>query len=159
MTYSKDFVKNTIRLYDNKHTYKMSIITILKCQNISRDTLYNWVRKSKIQTIQNKKSNNKKKRVNIKYTPKCISFILDYVGKHKQFEIKKIRKAILNKFKFPISSSSIYYILNRNNITYKKTNEDHYPYSGEKREHQINEVNSMLSKETYNVDTPASFNF
>lgn len=146
MTYSKDFVQNVLRLYNNRKKLNLMIKDILIYQNISRFSLYNW-----INNYENKNTCKRKKRKDIKITPECEKFIVEYVKANKQFQMKKIKLAIRRKFKFSLCNSSIYNILKKNNFTNKRTKENHYPYDNEKLKKQMNDTNNNLKKEDYNV--------
>jgi hypothetical protein len=60
MAYSNDYIKNTLRLYDNRHKFKLPITEILKLQLISRYSLYNWVKNRN--TIKDKNIRKKRKK-------------------------------------------------------------------------------------------------
>lgn len=145
MTYSKDYVNNVIRIYNNRQKRNMTIAEILELQNISRFSLYNWLNNNP------KIIHKRKKRKNNKITPESTHFVIEYVKIHKQFQMKKLLKAIRRKFKFSLSRNSIYYILKNNNFTNKKTKENHYPYNNNKLKKQLIETVNILEKENYNV--------
>ena len=50
----------------------------------------------------------------------CEQYVVTYVLKNNQFKMNKLKKNINRRFLLKISSKSIYSILNKNEITYKK---------------------------------------
>ncbi len=138
MTYSKDYKINTLRLYNNRKNFSLSIKNILEHQNIARSTLYDW--------INNKEVKQRKKKKYSKITEKCKVFIISYVEKYKQFQIKKLIKVIGKKFQISISKRSIYNVLKQYNITNKRVKQNHYPYNENKLKDNIKKVTSELKE-------------
>lgn len=125
--YNGTVVSIALRLYNNKNELNLKICQIMKILNIARSTLYNWIH---LYNNNSSFTNNKiklneyrkfcKKNVNNKITPHIIDFIVSYVKEKKIFSIKKLRQLIFDKFIVTISKSHLYYILKRNNLTYKQ---------------------------------------
>jgi len=70
--------------------------------------------------------------------------IIDYVVKNKIINCRKIYSIIKNKFNKNISRRTIYNILKRNNITYKKAQTNKYSYSKDKFNKDVNKVRSLI---------------
>ena len=62
--------------------------------------------------------------------------------------IKKIKTNIKNKFNVILSKSSIYHILHKNNLTYKKIYIKNNPYN----EEENNKFKIDLKNKIYNID-------
>ena len=74
MTYSNDFIKCTLNIYNNKLNNSLTVHKILQLVNISRSTLYVWVNNSS----DSNKHKKTKKRYNVKVTNKCKECIIEY---------------------------------------------------------------------------------
>ena len=55
-----------------------------------------------LNNYENKNILKRKKRRDIKITPECEKFIIEYVKANPQFQMKKIKLAIRRKFKFSL---------------------------------------------------------
>ena len=83
---------------------------------ISRSSIFNWVKLLNMDKLTEKKKYTKISKITsqIKY------FIKNYVIRKIYFDYKKLIKTIKNKFKINICKSSIYNVLHKLHITYKK---------------------------------------
>jgi transposase len=122
--YSIEIIKASINLYfkllKNNIIGKNRIDIIKKTFNIHINTLYNWINKyynNNIFDFNNYKTNYKYN--NIKITSNIEQFIIKSIDTNNNFNIRLIQKNIKNKFNIYISISSIYYVLHKNNLTYK----------------------------------------
>jgi len=141
MTYSKDFIKCALNIYNNKLNNNLTVHQILQLINISRSTLYIWVN-NKLNLDKEKK---KKKKYDTKVTNKCKETIIEYMKKNKNNNsIKKLKKIIRRIYKIKISKSYIYNILKECKVTNKRTQEDHCPYSEEKIKEKANIVKNQI---------------
>lgn len=158
MTYSNDFKKHAINIYNKKSINNMSLTQILTLLNISRSTLYEWIKnKNIICSTNTKKAKKAKRHGKIKDNHK--RFIIDYVSEHKQFQIKKLLKIFSRKFKMTICKQSVYNVLKEHSITNKKISENHYPHNNDiKKESflntlkQIDNVNNSSNNDLVFVD-------
>jgi len=122
--YSIDIIKSSINLYYKLEKDgiigKKRIKYIETTFNIHINTLYNWVKKYfygfsfDFSTYKTYFKYN-----NIKITHDIEIFIINSIDNNNNFNIKKIKKNILNKFNICLSKSCIYYVLHKNKLTYK----------------------------------------
>ena len=110
MTYSNDYKKNAIRLYNNRQTHNFIIDKILTIVNISRSTLYTWV-SNQNEIFTNPKNKIKKRKKYSQITDECSQYIINYVDEYKQFKIKKLIKKINKQFNISVSKHTIYNLL------------------------------------------------
>jgi len=148
MTYSKVIVDSSIRLYillnkNIKGKEKENIIC--KTFNISISTFYNWYRKYNNKEFFLDQSRIKKNKNN-KITIEIINFVIEYYKKNPLTKAKNIRKIIMNTFLKSISKSSIYNILKKNNITYKKTQKKIVPFSQKKLKYKKTILKKQINK-------------
>ena len=80
--------------------------------NISRGSLYNWIKLFKNDNLCEKKKYNKIS----KYDKNVKKYIINYVIKKVNFDYKKLIRMIKSKYKMESSKSAIYVILKENNI-------------------------------------------
>ncbi len=105
------------RLVINKYlTRDYSINELSIRYNISKGSLYNWKHKNDNGITLDKKSYTKKS----KYTAEIKCFIRAYVLKYKSFKCINLISLIKRHYNIDTSKSSIYRILEKMNITYKK---------------------------------------
>lgn len=112
--YSFDFKQSVINSYINMN---FSVQITLQIFHISKSTLFNWIklyRSNLLLPVQNIRSTYLSKLSQIK------SFLKSYVFKRKNFNVKILKLVVYAKFKIHISTSSIYSILQKLNITRKK---------------------------------------
>ena len=155
MTYSNDFKKHAINMHKQKNVNNMTLKHILVLLNISRSTLYEWIKnENMICSINNKKV---KRQSKINDTHK--NFIINYTSEHTQFQIKKLLKAFARRFKMTICKQSVYNVLKEYSITNKKISENHYPYNNDTKlesflntKKQIDEVNNSSKNKFVYVD-------
>ena len=153
--YSIEIIKSCINLYlkleKDNIIGKKRIKYIKDTFNIHINTVYNWIRKyfdfnNYIFNFSNYKTyfkyNNKK------ITPCIETFIINSIDNNNNFNIRKIKQNIKNKFNIQISKSSIYFVLHKNNLTYKKMYVKNIPYDEDKiinlkteLKHKINNIN------------------
>ena len=92
-------------------------------------TVYNWIKQYDDFNFYNF---NKSKFNNKKITEQIEKFILNSISNFNTFNIKKIKKDIINNFNVSLSKQSIYYVLHKNNLTYKQIRVKNIPYTNEK---------------------------
>jgi transposase len=89
---------------------------LLTIYNISKSSLYNWIKLYNTNLLQEKKKYTKKS----KYTDDVKQYIKKYVVKRKIFNYKKLIRLVNNKFKITISKTAIYDILKNMGVTHKR---------------------------------------
>lgn len=112
--YSFDFKQSVINSYINMN---FSVVFTLQIFSISKSTLFNWIklyRSDLLLPVQNVRSTYSSKLTQIN------SFLKSYVLKRKIFNVKTLKLIVYTNFKIHISTSSIYSILHKLNVTYKK---------------------------------------
>ena len=125
-------IKDVIRAYKTKNETNLTINQILKIFSISKSTLYVWIHKysdlseTALSDITIKLNVDSRKPR--KLTKEGTDFIINFVIKHPDFNARKLVKKIKKTFDININRNYIYYILNKNNITYKKVEKNSYPY-------------------------------
>ena len=151
--YSIDIIKASINLYfklsNDNIIGKKRIKYIESTFNIHINTLYNWINKfyNKLNntfSFDNFKSNFKYN--NLKITSIIENFILTSIDKNNNFNIKKIKNSIKNKFNITLSKSSIYYVLHKNNLTYKKMYIKNIPIDNDKLFNYKNELKNNINE-------------
>jgi transposase len=149
--YSIEIIKASINLYfkllKNNIIGKNRIDIIKKTFNIHINTLYNWINKyynNNIFDFNNYKTNYKYN--NIKITSNIEQFIIKSIETNNNFNIRLIQKNIKNKFNIYISISSIYYVLHKNNLTYKKLTVKNNPYNNDQIKEFKVDLNTKLNK-------------
>ena len=88
----------------------------------------------------------RKKYNNIKITPDIEKFIINKINNNNIITTKKIKFLIFENFNIKLSKTSIYFILHKNNISFKKTKIITNPYSHTDQVIQINNVKNEISK-------------
>jgi transposase len=158
--YSIDIIRSSINLYfnlkKNNIIGKNRINYIQKTFNIHINTLYKWI-KLYYDTNNNTFDFSKYKSF-FKYNNKKINdvienFILNSIDKNNNFNIKKIKIEIKNKFNISLSKSSIYFVLHSHNLTYKKLYVKNIPIDLDK----INTFKKDLKNKINNVDNINNF--
>lgn len=138
--YSIDIIRSSINLYiklkNENIVGKERIKFINSVFNIHINTLYKWLDKyyNKITNSFNfstYKTNFKYN--NLKITNTIEKFIIESMDTNNNFNIKNIRKNILNKFNVKLSKATIYFVLHKNNLTYKKMYIKNIPYEDENK--------------------------
>lgn len=133
--YSIDIIRSCINLYINLK--KNGIVGIDRIKyiknvfNIHINTLYIWINKyfnkeSKTFDFSSYKTNFKYN--NLKITESIERFIINSIDSNNNFNIKKIKNNIHKKFNVYLSKSSIYHVLHKNNLSYKKIIVKNIPY-------------------------------
>jgi transposase len=150
--YSKDIIKSVILLYyklqKEKIIGKKRTEIINKVFNIHINTLYNWIKiyynkKTNIFDFSSYKTNFKYN--NLKITNQLEVFVINSIDVNNNFNIKKIKNNIKISFNITLSKSSIYHILHKNNLTYKKIYVKNNPYSDEKNQTLKDELKNKIS--------------
>ena len=90
-----------------------TITELCKLFNVCRETIYNWRH-----NIVFKKEGPKND--NTKYNSMITEFILKYITDNHKFRIQTLIKLINKKFNVSFNANNIYYVLRRNNVTYKR---------------------------------------
>jgi len=152
--YSIEIIKSCINLYfklkNNGIIGKNRINYISYTFNIHINTLYNWINKYyNINTNSFDFSTYKTnfKYNNLKITQSIETFILNSIDNNNNFNIKKIKNNIKNKFNIKLSKASIYHILHKNNLTFKKLYVKNVPYDNDK----INNFKKDLKNKIDNI--------
>jgi transposase len=115
------------------------------------NTLYNWIKLyyNKINnTFDFSSYKSSYKYNNLKITNNIEMFIINSIDINNNFNIKKIKNNIKHKFNITLSKSSIYHILHKNNLTYKKIYIKNNPYN----EEENNKFKIDLKNKIYNID-------
>lgn len=153
--YSIEIIKSCINLYlklkKDNIIGKKRIKYIQDTFNIHINTVYNWIKKYFNFNIYSFNFSNYKtyfKYKNKKIIPSVETFIINSIDNNNNFNIRKIKQNIKNKFNIQISKSSIYFVLHKNNLTYKKMYVKNIPYDQDKiinlkteLKHKINNIN------------------
>lgn len=124
--YDTYFVNRVLNIYYNRKHFNLNVDTIANIFIISKSTIYNW--------LNNPIINNNNKRI-FNRKPSIFNFdkiIVEHVIKNKMIDHNKICNIIKSKFNKNISRRTIYNVLKRNKITYKKVQTHKYPYSKDK---------------------------
>ena len=111
--YPTVYKKLVINKYYNKDCH---VNELLERYNISNGSLYNWINKS----VKNISLDKQKYTRQSKYTPSIKCFIRAYVLRYKAFKYNNLITLIRKKYNIESSKSSIYRILGKMNIVYKK---------------------------------------
>ena len=82
----------------------------------------------------------KTKRYSYKINIEIETFIIELIKDNNTLTAKNISESVFIKFKTSISSTSVYNILKKNNITYKKTSININPHSFEDQKDQLENV-------------------
>ena len=110
MTYGQKFVERILNLHVI-HKFTFTHISIM--MHISRKTIYNWRKNKNIQIKTKKYKKNK-------YTPELEQYIVKYVTAKGKFKIRNLQSTVNKKFNIMLKRNTVYYILRKHNITYKK---------------------------------------
>lgn len=160
--YSIDIIKSSINTYyelEKKQIIgKQRIKFINNIFNIHINTLYNWIniyynKNTKLFNFLKYKSNFKYN--NTKITNEIELFIINSVDKNNNFNIKSIKKHIIDNFKISLSKSSIYHILHKHKLTYKKLIVKNVPYTDEKLNELKTDLKNKIKK--INIDKIVSY--
>lgn len=166
--YSIVIIKSSINLYfklkKDNIIGKKRIKYIEHSFNIHINTLYNWI--SKYYNFNNNVFNFSTYKTNFKYnnikiTSLIENFVLNSIDNNNNFNIKKIKINVKNKFNIVLSKSSIYHILHKNNLTYKKIMVKNIPIDDDKlnilkielknKINKIDEVNNFISYDEMSI--------
>jgi transposase len=151
--YSISTIKSSINLYfklkKDNIIGKNRIKYIQHTFNIHINTLYNWI--NKYYNYDNNTFNFSTYKTyfkynNIKISPIIENFILNSIDNNNNFNIKKIKINIKNKFNIHLSKSSIYHVLHKNNLTYKNIIIKNIPIDDNKLFILKNELNDKINK-------------
>ncbi len=166
--YSIDNIKSSIKLYfglENKNIIGIERIKIINLvYDFHINTLYRWIN---IYYNYNDKSiimneyNTNFTYNNIKITYDIEQFIIKSIDDNNNFNIKKIRKNIKTKFNTSLSKSSIYNVLHKHNLTYKKIKIKTNPLKPERENklkqdlkiniNQIDDINNLASYDEMSI--------
>lgn len=151
--YSIDIIKSSICLYfklkNEGIVGKKRINLISSTFNIHINTLYNWIDKYFSYDTNSFDFSSYKtyfKYNNIKITPSIETFIINSIDVNNNFNIKKIKYNIKNKFNVCLSKSSIYHVLHKNNLTYKKIIIKNIPIDDDKLNQYKNDLKNIINK-------------
>lgn len=112
-SYPLIFKINVVKCHKTK---KYTIKELLSIFNISRSSLYNWIK-----LYNNNELTEKKKYIKIsKYTLEIKEYICKYIIKKINFDCNKLIRLINKKFNINSKKSKIYDILKESNITRKR---------------------------------------
>lgn len=153
--YSIDIIKSSINLYfklkKDNILGKKRIKYIETTFNIHINTLYNWINKYfdlnthtfNFDTFKNNfKYNNKKITVEIE------NFIISSIDNNNNFNIKKIKNNIKKKFNISLSKSTVYFVLHKNNFTFKNIIIKNTPIEDDK----LNDLKINLKNKIDNIE-------
>ena len=127
--------------YYHRFRKQQSIKEILNILNVSKSSLYNWI---KINNNNNLKDKIKYNKIS-KYTPAIKCYIRSYVIARVNFDYKRLIIQIKRKYKISISKTAIYNILSKMNITRKKFKERIIPNKS-KLSNKIRQFKKTISK-------------
>jgi transposase len=153
--YSIDIIKSSINLYfklkDDDILGKKRIKYIQTTFNIHINTLYNWIKK--YFDLNTKTFNFDTFKTKFKYYNKKVSFdiqkfIINSIDNNNNFNIKKIRYNIKNKFNVLLSKSTIYFVLHKNKLTFKQITVKNTPIDDDK----LNELKINLKNKIDNIE-------
>lgn len=166
--YSIDVIKSSINLYfklkKDNIIGKNRIKYIENVFNIHINTLYKWIKK--YYDVESDTFNFDGYKTNYKYNNTKINeliekFILNSIDNNNNFNIKKIKINIKNKFNTSLSKSSIYHVLHKNNLTYKKLCIKNIPYDDDKiknlkidlknKVNDIDNINNLISYDEMSI--------
>lgn len=133
----KEFACNYYLRFRKQQSTK-EIVNIL---NISKSSLYNWIKINNSNNLTDKIKYNKIS----KYTPAIKCYIRSYVIVRVNFDYKKLILQIKRKYKTTISKTAIYDILSQMNITRKKFKERIIPNKS-KLNNKIRQFKKTVSK-------------
>ena len=134
--YQIDKILDTISIYKKRVNHGLTITDLLDILQIARSTLYEWVNKYNSYNIDMRhiisdRILHRLRKTN-KITDDCKKFIVNYVQKNKNFNVKRLVKKITKIFDVYISKGHIYKILKDNDMTYKQVQKNSYPYTKQK---------------------------
>ena len=142
MVFDEKFRNATLKYY--KYNQNKSIKEIIKeitfIFEISQRTFYNWNKNIKIEKIGRPK---KSYIITKKIEERIIKY---YKNANSLQKIKNIIRKIKKEYNISISKSTIYNILHRNNLSYKKVSINKYPYKNNK----LKKEKQRIIKETNN---------
>ena len=142
MVFDEKFRNATLKYY--KYNKNKSIKEIIKeiifIFEISQRTFYNWNKNIKIEKIGRPK---KSYIITKKIEERIIKY---YKNANSSQKIKNIIRKIKKEYNISISKSTIYNILHRNNLSYKKVSINKYPYKNNK----LKKEKQRIIKETNN---------
>ena len=142
---------DTLTLYNNIRLYHLKIDDILHLMQIVRSTLYDW-KNNYSYLMDDTKSYILAERFAItirssrKVTSDIESFIIDYVTKHPNFNMKKLSKKLTIKYFITISKSTIYRILAKNNMTHKKVQKNTYPHKRSRFKKEVKQLKKVVDE-------------
>src|SRR3972149_16610 len=136
MVYSIDFRSSVLRYYQIYHVQTKSgtvIRDITHIFNIPSSTLYNWINLFK-KTGSLNHHNIGRPTNSCKINEDMQKYIIKYFTLDHKNNIKNLLRSIKRIFNVAIKRSSVYYVLHKNNISYKKTSISHDPYTNKELE-------------------------
>lgn len=160
--YTIDIITSTIKTYfelENKNiTGKERIDLIFSIFSVHINTLYGWIKKyynkiTKIfdfSTFKTKYHSN-----NTKLTDDIELFIINSIDHNNNFNVKHIINQIATLYDTKLSKSTIYQVLHKNNLTYKKIVVKNIPYTEEK----LNVLKHDLKIKLDNIDEFKLFSY
>lgn len=136
--------------------YKTDLFTIenaLNIFNISKSSLYNWIK------LDNKSELVSKSNIRDSYKSKIgieiEKYIITYVKKRCTFTVKNLRKCIVKIFNVIVSKSAIYLVLKNNDMTNKKISQKIVPKNRNIKKQidvLINKINTYDSNNVVSID-------
>ena len=125
--YSIDIIKSSIKLYFKLEQQniigKNRIKIINSIFDLHINTLYRWINiyyNYNNKTFSFNHYNTHFKYNNIKINHEIEQFIINSINSNNNFNIKNIKKNIKNKYNISLSKPTIYNVLHKHNLTYKK---------------------------------------
>jgi transposase len=153
--YSIQIIKASINLYfklkKNNIFGKNRIDIINNTFNIHINTLYNWINKFfniNTRTFDFTKYKTFFKYNNTKINTEIEILIINSIDFNNNFNIKKIKNNIRNKFNILLSKSTIYHVLHKNNLTYKNIIIKNTPIDNDK----LHELKMNLKNKINNIE-------
>ena len=153
--WNKEYNDNFNNIYQNKNINPLIVNDILiyckNNKNVNIKILKNYINKNHNTKFSSNtiifilKINNLKYK-NHKINDEIIKFILNTVEKNNVITVKEIISLINKNFNLLISESSIYNILKKNKITYKRVTIKTNPYTEEEEKETLNNIKYILDE-------------
>jgi transposase len=130
MTYTFEYIKNTIKYYRYLKAEKIPIKKLFILYTIDKTTFYKWLKDYGNHPAILEKDNIKSERIcyykpnNKKITTKIVNFITDYVDHHPQSTSNEICETMDKQFSVKFSVNHISRIIRDNKYTLKKVQKE-----------------------------------
>lgn len=133
------------RMYENEGEDPNFIRRAIKNFEVSRSTVYKWIAKIKLGKFIDKEERKPRKR---KVTIEIEKYVLNRYNERKIVNMINLIRCVKYNFDVKISDQTVYNILHKYNITYKKVTFEPCPYD----EETLNEKKNKLVKDIGTTD-------